>query len=294
MKTLDMCVLRNKGKALIGLIVFAVCETLLTSVLGAPALLLVTSDTISASDIVLAAVLIFAALTCVFILAYGFIIFNMRFVRRQFVSIGFIFIGFREYKRIIPAALLFSLCAVISLVLTEFGLYLLRNQFQALIKEHGLSAGVGIIGGSALLLFILLSLKFSFVWPIMWDMPFIHAGSAFLLSAKILKGQVTHLVKFVIKAGGKSLIIAVSFFLFSVLIPPNSSGGFVFFILDFIYFVNLYTALIRMLIAFPVFFDAYVQDLKKSDSHILELGAPDSTTDTTTTDDEEKPDDSDT
>ena len=236
------------------------CETLISGILGTPALVILIGGTVTAMDVAIALILLFLSVSCIFVLSYGFIILILRLKRAEFSSIGYIFIGFRDYRRILPASLLLSLGTILSMVICEIGVLIFRVQFQAAINAHGMIPVMSLIAIVFMFLSVIVLLRFVFVWPVMWDNPSMRALTAFRISMEIIRHRIIRFVEFELCAGGKSLVIAVSLFVISAIMPSETKGflNFLMFILGFVYFISLYSAAIRMLMALPVFYDSCI------------------------------------
>ena len=271
---LNQAVRPNMGNAMISLFLTLLCETLLCMFFAAPAMMRAGQRNGGLEDLILTGILLFLSLLCILLLQYGFHVLILRMTRREYVTIGYVFYGFKKIKQTLPLLLTIAVMVVVltlafttgaRLVMAKLGIYEMiqktvdssENQIEALSAYLG---HAGIILGLYVLLLIFVFIRFAFVFYLHFDNP--TAKPVFLLkkSAFLMHGNMFRLIRLVICAGGKNLIVAAVTFFLTLAIPVANKDGsrsglsFVVLLLNFIYFVNAYTALLRIYFAFPVLY----------------------------------------
>lgn len=262
------------GNAMISLFLTLICETVLCMFFAAPAMMRMGQRTGGIEDLIFTGSLLFLSLLCWLLLQYGFHILILRMSRREYVTIGYVFYGFKKIRQTLPliltmAAMIVALTLAFitgtRIVMAKLGIDVMiqkamdssENQVEALSAFFG---HAGIILGLYVLILIIVFIRFSFVFYLHFDNP--GAKPVFLLkkSAFLMHKNMFRLIRLVICAGGKNLIVAAVTFFLTLAIPATNRDGsrsglsFVVLLLNFIYFVNAYTALLRMYFAFPVLY----------------------------------------
>ena len=72
-----------------------------------------------------------------------------------------------------------------------------------------------------------------------------------------MRKNVLRLILFALRAGGKQLAIAIILAILVTFIPEEKNSGLsvLIFILDMVYFINMYTAMIRIYLTVPVMYN---------------------------------------
>lgn len=270
---------KNMGKALVSFFFMSVLEGLIMSVFSIPAMALMSVDGSTGGSIVslvFSLISIYCGFVFVMLLQYGYQVILLRFLRGKFVTLGFLFNGFRERKRIARASALFSIGFIISFILCQITVLAVNYFYPAFFKNIQFTELVGFIFLLYVFFSIILLIRFAFVWVYLADFPEEKITAVFKRCFSLLKNHTFKLIGFVLYAGGRSLLIAVAIFALSFFTPEKTEGfaGFVYSILEFVYFISAYTAAVRMFAAVPLYYlnlTAYKFD---SDSSVLQLEAP--------------------
>ncbi|MBQ6780763.1 MAG: hypothetical protein IJP62_05980 [Treponema sp.] len=329
---LNQTVRANMGNALFALFLTLICETVLGMIFVAPATMIVTRSTSTLNDMIFAGILLFCALVIWLLFQYGFHVLILRMTRRQYVTIGYVFYGFKKFKQTIPHILTLAVMVValtlafstgsrvvmsklnekkaISAELTTDNTTLTapKTDFSAASAENpkadadssskesddenllssdranllnDILKQTGILLAVYLLLVVIVFIRFSFVFYLHFDNP--SANAFFLLkkSAMLMHKNALRLIALIIRAGGHNLIVAVAAFFLTLAISATNKDGsrsglsIAVLLFNFIYFVNAYTALLRMYFAFPVMYtDALLAKIdiivKTQDTIVLE------------------------
>lgn len=279
---------RTMGRALIALLVLALCETVCLSLLAAPLYVRVVTGAVGAETRVLAWVVLFASFVVWALFQYGFAVLLLRMVRGNYVTLGYIFWGWRTWRRALPVALFLAVvCTALTAAFittlfctTDVPARLLAAQevVRTLTAEEaagmtaqplaGTAATVRIdVRGCVVLVafaFITLTalLQLTFLFHATYDGETSSLRAALKTNWRLLSRRRLFLVRFVLAAGGRRLLIAALALFLSLLIPATpeqGSGGGVLsmttLLFNIVYLINGYTALLRMYIAVPVLYE---------------------------------------
>lgn len=248
------------GHTLFSLFLMAICETLVLSLLLAPAVVLISQNKMTARGMTIVAVLSFVSLIVMFLFQYGFAVLLLRMERSQYVTLGYIFSGFKRLKISFPVALVFTTSVAAVIALCRAGIYFFKQPLNLLTEQSRTIVENSVVVAVMLLFIMLLFVRFMFVFQVRYDNQSENVFSAFKKSMRLIHGHVIDSICFVLRAGGRYLLIAIIVLIADLLIPEDNGKSFsglsvVSLILDFIYFVNGYTALVRMYLAVPVLYD---------------------------------------
>jgi hypothetical protein len=248
------------GHTLFSLFLMAICETLVLSLLLAPAVVLISQNKMTARGMALVAVLSFVSLIVMFLFQYGFAVLLLRMERSQYVTLGYIFSGFKRLKISFPVALVFTTSVAAVIALCRAGIYFFKQPLNLLTEQSRTIVENSVVIAVMLLFIMLLLVRFMFVFQVRYDNQSENVFSAFKKSMRLIRGHVIDSICFILRAGGRYLLIAIIVLAADLLIPEDNGKSFsglsvVSLILDFIYFVNGYTALVRMYLAVPVLYD---------------------------------------
>lgn len=212
-----------------------------------------------------------------FLILSGFATMLLRMARDEFVTIGFLFYGFRRFKQFAPAAFLYTLLTGISAAVVAGTMYFITKSNPDFIvnlqSKFGENAFLYLLIIFSFILVFLLIFPQVFLFFLKYDNPNRSVFSLAFLSSKLLFKNIFKFIGFVFMAGGRNLILAAFYFA-----AAQKSGAVQFFLLifDFLYFINFYKALSLMSLAVPFFYEnlrqpavEIVVSLKKNDDEIL-------------------------
>ncbi|MDE6773564.1 MAG: hypothetical protein K2J14_02950, partial [Treponemataceae bacterium] len=209
---------------------------------------------------------------------YGLQVLILRMVRREFVTLGYVFCGFKTIKRTFSLAVAVS--ALIFVVTLAFFLAA-RAVFSAwwdanLAAEAVFSAqemlrqlGVPFLLLLAVcaLVLVAIGIRFVFVFFLHVDYPGEKLLSLFRKSARLMRKKCFLLIRLALRAGGRNFVIAAV--ALCVMTGMTAAEGaddgqqrfpaFVGMIVNLVYLVNIYTALLKMYFAAPVLYVDAVQ-----------------------------------
>ncbi len=263
------------GKALFAFFWLAILETLILSFAITPLVLTVHSsnDGLLLVSLLVSIAGIVTGVAFIMVLYYGYQILVARMVRDNYVTLGYLFYGFKKHRPLVfrtalvyavGLLLIFIMCHVLMLVLHEK----FSDVCSALSSVQLLWAEIGLFTFVAVICYV----RFMFVWLCLYD----SGGSctvfeSYKRSWMLLKGHILHAVGFVLYSGGRYLLMAavlfVSSFLVAGILIQHTSLLFIF---RLAYITSWYSATVRMFMSIPVYYDALMTTLTGS-SEQLEL-----------------------
>lgn len=255
--------------------------------------------------------ILFAVLVVWLTFQFGFAVMLLRMARNEKVNLGFLFMGFRKFnpagKVILSFAAIISALGIVSRFMTKAVFARLWPVFSAGLKEIGEAEGAAAAGGADVasssgaagqlfslssedaasvlfesglfagiffLLVIIVLIHFVFVFQLHFDKPSEKTRDLFKESYNMMRGNVFRLIGFALRAGGKNLVIAVAFALLVSFIPQDIAGlSVLVFVFDLIYFINLYTALVKFYFTVPLMYEQIRSG--DTESEIKEIAAND-------------------
>lgn len=267
------------GKIMYALFLMSILETLSFFVILSPSLH-TSSQTAGIISPRLATIFLTFITLCVWLtFQFGFAVMLLRMTRRQHVNLGFMFMGFKKFnpagKVIMSFALLFAILAVLARFIARlvfakiypdfsfqnFSILELQNlgENSEVLSEFAMNAVLfmGLFVIILLILALLTLIHFVFVFQLHFDNPGVKIPGLFKQSAVMMRGNVFRLIIFALRAGGKQLLVAIFLALIVNFIPEEKAAGLsiLVFILNLIYFINLYTAMIRIYLTVPVLYE---------------------------------------
>ena len=279
------------GKIMYALFFMSILGTLVSFVILSPIMRLVQNDanmlTIKAATFFLAFVAICAWLT----FQFGFAVMLLQMTRRKNTNLGYLFIGFKCFnpagKVIIAFGALISLLAVVARFAAKFVFLKIKPDFSfeapsldslqnvAENTEQLSSLATDTLLFLALFLLILLALslfvliRFVFVFQLHFDNPNRKISELFKKSAKMMHKNVLRLIALALRAGGKQLSVAILLALIVNFFPEEKHSGLsvLVFLLDIAYFVNFYTALVRIYLTVPVLYEEQTKTILPLTEH---------------------------
>ena len=270
------------GKIMYALFLMSILETIASLVLLSPLTNLLRGG--AGALAVRAATFVFAFIViCVWLcFQFGFAVMLLKMTRREYTNLGFLFIGFRRLNpagKVIGAfGFVIALLAIAARFIARLIFFKINPDFNfempdltALQDSERLSENAEIISSAAsdTLTFILIFLgvlfvlslvvliRFVFVFQLHFDNPSMPVARLFKKSAVMMRKNVFRLIVFALRAGGKPLVIALVLAVLVNFIPEKSNSGLsvLNFILDMVYFINMYTAMIRIYLTVPVLYN---------------------------------------
>ena len=277
------------GKIMYALLFMSILDTILSFVILSPVMRMVQDGV---SMLVLRTgtfILAFLAICVWLTFQFGFAVMLLQMTRRKNTNLGFIFIGFKRFnpagKIIASFGALIALLAVIARFIAKFIFFKIYPDFSfatpsiedlqaasenAELLSQSATQTLLFIGLFLLILFVLalaVLIRFVFVFHLHFDNPSMRVISLFRKSAELMQKNIFRLILFALRAGGKQLAIAIVLATIGNFIPETKNPGLsVFvFLLDIAYFVNFYTAMVRIYLTVPVLYEEILSLTKRTD-----------------------------
>lgn len=267
---------KNLNKTFFTLFIIVILESL-CSVLFAGTSFLLNSMQDSFAVTFFSYALMFCEVFFWFLILSGFATMLLRMARDEFVTIGFLFYGFRRFKKFAPAAFLYTLLTGISAAVVAGTMYFIPKSNPDFIvnleSKFGGNAFLYLLIIFSFILVFLLIFPQVFLFFLKYDNPSRSVFSLAFLSSRLLFKNIFKFIGFVFMAGGRNLILAAFYFA-----AAQKGGAVQFFSLIFVFlcFINFYKALSLMSLAVPFFYEnlrqpavEIVVSLKKNDDEIL-------------------------
>lgn len=267
---------KNLNKTFFTLFIIVILESLCSALFaGTPLLLNSMQDSFAVTFFSYA--LMFCEVFFWFLILSGFATMLLRMARDEFVTIGFLFYGFRRFKKFAPAAFLYTLLTGISAAVVAGTMYFIPKSNPDFIvnleSKFGENAFLYLLIIFSFILVFLLIFPQVFLFFLKYDNPSRSVFSLAFLSSRLLFKNIFKFIGFVFMAGGRNLILAAFYFA-----AAQKGGAVQFFSLIFVFlcFINFYKALSLMSLAVPFFYEnlrqpavEIVVSLKKNDDEIL-------------------------
>ncbi len=218
--------------------------------------------------------LVLLIVACVFvgILEYGLNVIILRMVEKKYVTLGFLFYGFKDSKKknvVLKASILFTSLYALSifigtLIFVFGGLKLWGTDVPPISEgENGspvFSTPVYITAFAILAFIFLLKLFFIFVWPLIFDTQYdkIFVFKTFAKSFSMVCSQFFRFIGFCIYAAGHHLITLISILILRFFV----SNEILFYFLNFLFIINLFRVLARVKCAQILYYYAMIGKLQ--------------------------------
>ena len=270
---------QNLGKIMYALLFMSILDTLASFVILSPVMRMVQDGVSTIALRTGTFILAFLAICVWLTFQFGFAVMLLQMTRRKNTNLGFIFIGFKRFnpagKIIASFGALIALLAVIARFIAKFIFFKIYPDFSfatpsiedlqaasenAELLSQSATQTLLFIGIFLLILFVLalaVLIRFVFVFHLHFDNPNMRVISLFRKSAELMQKNVFRLILFALRAGGKQLVIAIVLAAIGNFIPETKNPGLsVFvFLLNIAYFVNFYTAMVRIYLTVPTLYE---------------------------------------
>lgn len=253
---------RNLNKIFFTLFLIVILESLCSAAFIGTSFFLNSQEEISGAGSFLSYLLMFCGVFFWFMFLGGFSVMLLRMVRNEFVTVGFLFYGFRKFRQIAPAAFLYTLLTGLCAAVTAGAMYFVSKANPGFIPllqaQFGERAFFYLLLIFSFVLFFLLCFPQVFLFFLRYDNPKRNVVSLGFLSTKLLLKNVFRFIGFVLTACGRNLILAVFYFGITLSFSAAQKDSvFQFFslVFDFLYFVNFYKALSLASLAVPFFYE---------------------------------------
>lgn len=275
---LEQAVRPNRGNALFALFLTVLCQTVFSMFFLAPVVFLLMRGGVTFNERFFGYLLVFCALVVQTLFQYGLQVLILRMVRREFVTLGYVFYGFKTIKKtfslvVAVSALLFAVAFVFFLVARAVVAARLDANLgaEALLSAQEMLRQLRVptllLFALGFLVLVAVGIRFIFVFYLHVDHPGEKLPSLFRKSARLMRKRCFLLIRLALRAGGHNFAIAAV--ALCVMTGMTAAEGaddgqqlfpaFVGMIVNLVYLVNIYTALLKMYFAAPVLYVDAVQ-----------------------------------
>lgn len=254
---------RNSSKIIFSLFFLTVIQSIVSMIFLGPAFVLGAKGLENIFSKAAVYALLFADIFLLFMFYGSFSILLLRIVRRQFVSLGFLFYTFRKFKNYAPVALIASVNLALIFVAVKFIFKVLLHfepdffvYFQGIFGEY---AEIYIVSAVLVLLIFVCLYSFIFLFQYRYDNLEQKILSVFFKSRKLARGKFFKIAGFALVSSGKNLVPAVFYFGVALSLSKQEGSSFMqifSFIFDFLYFINMFKALALIYLSVPVFYES--------------------------------------
>lgn len=250
---------KNMGKVFYTLFLLIILESVFLTFTIFPAIMFLVSQKTSVITYLFSYACFFASIYLWLSFQFGFAIMLLRMTRNEYVTIGYIFLGFKKIRTVFPllvsVGIILFLLGLASDFISEFILKIANITFPS-EKEQAVTK-LAIFFLIFLLTVVFIMIHFVFVFQIHFDEPSLSIPKVFGKSFSLMRKNCFKLFAFALKAGGRFLLIAIIVSFVSTFLSAGKSTGLsvLSFILEFVYFINAYTALIRIYFSIPVMYE---------------------------------------
>jgi len=255
---LNQCVKKNMGKAMISVLIFAFLQAFIYVLAILPISMTILQDNNSIILTIVSFVFIVAANLLCNMINYGLNVLITRMVEKKYVTLGYLFFGFRNNtKKVFKASLVFTFIYSIVILTVSVLMVVFSSSLLPLFQEYTNVFAIIMTLVVFILLFIFIS-PFAFVYINIYSQPNTTVKEAFRLSRKIMFSHYFNAIGFLFYCGGLDLLIAIAVNIINVVIPSddnvNTALSFISAILGFIGFVCEYRALVNMYVSVPIYY----------------------------------------
>ena len=223
---LNQCLRLSGGKAMFSVFLYSFIQFIVMGIAVAP-----VSSPLGNSiyAVLLSLLLLFVMNVCSEVSLFGLYIIMSRLVEKKFVTIGFLFFGFRrDRKRIFGTGITFTSIYSILAVIAVFIYYIFKDNLSGLVEKLG---GAQAIPFAALILIVvgvIITIPFSFVRLVLYNDRNSGVFRAFIKSASLMKGNLLRFVGFVFYSCGFHLIqaLVIQMFLMFASSSQSESGSY--------------------------------------------------------------------
>ncbi|AEE16319.1 DUF975 family protein [Treponema brennaborense] len=265
--SVNAAVRRNLGKAVIALALLLLCSSLI-----APAVLLSAAG--GDSGMFFSVVLAAAAVVFLLVMQYGFTILLAKLYRGDRAVLGDLFCGFRDFKRVCLLSVLFGVAAIVLCgVIVPAGMALFFASGREMTTAAVMSLVPVLTFVCLIAYWLAVMLPFAFAYFVLYDNPSFTVRQVFKAAARLMRGYRLKFLLFVLRVGGWWLAAAVVSYAVGFVLSGSvsaallaesrgvASGVFSLArILDAVYFVCAYMALIRVTMGGAAYYGARIAD----------------------------------
>ncbi len=254
------CVRRNMGKAVFVIFLYNFIQSLFFSVSFFPLMLSLTKEEVPAFSMQASSFALLAlALVADGMLTFGLFSMMSRMCERAYVTMGFLFYGFKSprRKKVFLLSLVTALIQVALALLLVLFVYLSKLDVAAFLTEHGIEKALAFVIPVYLVLLLLLLYPLSMTHVILYLQPELSVWQVIKKSISLVTGNFFHYTGYLIFAMGVNLPFLVIVSLLQTWIPSSANGNgmteLLSLFLHFVSFVLQLVVLVRLYCSIPVY-----------------------------------------
>lgn len=257
---LNQCDRLNRGKATFTLIISVIIQSLLLTFSMGILYSSQVSGGIALHSLIGTVLFLFISLTVTEILNYGVNVTCARLVEKSYVTLGFLFNGFREKNgRVLRMAAFYTLLNFILAIIFISIMMLFINPAtfdMSAVEVNGLPPIFYLGFALFSLATVILKIAFAFVYLILYRRPDCGVFRTISISARLAFKQVFHFVGFLIYAAGKDLLALIVISVASGFFPQGVSASLslISMLLSCMQIVLEFRVLVRINFALPIYF----------------------------------------
>lgn len=238
----------HSGKAVFAVLVFVLIQMFLNAFCMVPILMGIKSA--MGLETAFSLVLVLAANVVVSMMLYGLNVIMARLVTNSYVTLGFLFIGFKQNrKKVFLQALLYTVINVVVISLIGGCSVFVYFKFY---PEMKIDEFIVMVYGVVSMLSSILLLAFIFSFLFLYDNPDMSPAKSFVMSAKLFFTQMFHFIGFEIYTGGWAFMSWIVLDFLNLLL--GTSNASLSRVLSFCAFMFQINAVVKMFLALPVYF----------------------------------------
>ena len=262
---LSTVVQKNFRNAFSTVFIMMIIESIGSAIFLAPMMYFSITEKTTPLTMGISYVLLAAGIICWFLLQSGAFVLFLRMVRGDYVSIGFLFYGFRKFKQFVGSAVFFAGLAAFVTVIIRFVIHFTKDTtcdvLAFLDKHFGEINSILVIAVVLLLLAVIISIRFLFLFFVRYDKPEIGTFKSAGIAAGVIRKKILLLIWFVLKSSARYLVLALFYFAASTYFGFKTESAIqsvAHFLFSFLYLLNMYKAFVMAYFATATFYDETV------------------------------------
>ena len=264
-KKLSLVLQKNFRNAFLSVFIMMIIESIGSAIFLAPMMYFAITGKMTSLTMGISYVLLVSGVICWFSLQAGAFVLFLRMVRGDYVSIGFLFYGFRKFRQFAGSAVFFAGLAALVTLIIRLALHFTKGtpyDILAFLDQHfGEIYSMLVIAVILILLVVIISVRFLFLFFVRYDNAQLGTFRSAEIAAKQTEKKIFLLIRFVLKASARHLVLAAFYFAAATyfgLKTESAVQSIANFLFGFLYILNIYKALVMAYFATATFYDETV------------------------------------
>ena len=256
---------KNFRNAFSSVFIMMIIESIGSAIFLAPMMYFSITEKMNPLTTGISYLLLAAGIICWFLLQAGAFVLFLRMVRGEYVSIGFLFYGFRRFRQFIGSAVFYAGLAALVTAVIRFILHVTKDttyDVLAFLDKHFGEINSILVVAVVLLLFVaIVSIRFLFLFFVRYDKPETGTFKSAGIAARVIRKKILLLIWFVLKASARYLVLAAFYFAASTYFGFKTESAIqsvAHFLISFLYLLNIYKAFVMAYFATATFYDETV------------------------------------